>query len=230
LTKSSKFGIIKKQGAHGTFWRWNYMENYISTKIIIMSSSIIIFIFFVFIMQKLFRKSMITENGFKLLNGRDYKLLKILKFISIIIFSTIIISGIIGKAQASKNIRIFENSNWQKLYSLRNSIIEYVIRNELNPNVQWNNFMCQLPFKSPIVSKGGNDIGIHRYDDNTVAVYFFLSRGLLDMPSTVFVYTNNNTVISNIKKYIENDSYNNWKIEENWYRLFGEYGNNFYIK
>jgi hypothetical protein len=210
------------------------MDNYISTEITIMFFSIVILTLVGIIVYKLFKKLLEAEERNKMFeNDKRNKLIKI--FI-ITIFSVIFISGIIGTIQVSKNITIFENSNWRRLYSQRNSIVEEVIRNELNPNVSRNNFMCQLSFKSPIVSAGGNEIGIYRYDYNTVAVFFYLQRGFLDGPSTVFVYKNNNAVISNIEKYIENDSYNNWKIEENWYRLFGRsvneqyYEDNFYIK
>jgi len=118
--------------------------------------------------------------------------------------------------------KLIENIDWKILYSLRKSTVEKVIGKELNPNVEWNNFLCKLPFKFPIISNGGNDIVIYRYNDNTVTVYFYIFNGFFEWPITVFLYTNNNRVTDNIEKYIQNNSSNSWKLKENWYRLSGK--------
>ena len=127
--------------------------------------------------------------------------------------------------------RIIEKSDWKILYTARAKIIEKVINNELNPNVEWNNIVCQLPFEFPIVSNGGNDILIYRYSDNTVTVQFYIYRGFFEHPVTAFVYTNNKVVVDKINQYIINNTENNWKINENWFRLFGmDINDNYYFE
>ena len=44
--------------------------------------------------------------------------------------------------------------------------MEQVKNKELNPNVSWNGWVCELPFEFPVVSNGGNDIGITRNEEN----------------------------------------------------------------
>ena len=117
--------------------------------------------------------------------------------------------------------KLVENIDWKILYSSRKSIVEKVIREEINPNVEWNNVTSRLSFRFPIVSVGGNNIWIDRHEDDTVSVFFYIVNGFFEWPITVFAFSNNNLVIENIEKHIKNDPQNNWKIKENWYRLFG---------
>jgi hypothetical protein len=112
-----------------------------------------------------------------------------------------------------------ENIDWIMLYSLRKSIVEKVIRKELNPNVEWNSISCELPFEFPIVSVGGNDISIDRYEDNTVTVGFYIERWFFEWPYSEFVYSNNESSIIYLEKLVNEDTKNSWKIKENWYRI-----------
>jgi hypothetical protein len=115
-----------------------------------------------------------------------------------------------------------EKIDWILYYPLRNDIVEKVKLNKLNPNVSWNDLVCELPYEFPIVSNGGNDICIYRNSDNTLTVTFFISRTLFNAPSTYFVYTNSNRVVYDIEEYIKYDKNYNWKIKENWYRMHGK--------
>ena len=114
---------------------------------------------------------------------------------------------------------IIEKADWHILYRKRMEIVEKVQNKELNPNVSWNGWICELPFEFPIVSNGGNDIGIERNDSTqAVTIEFFISRGFLDNPSHYFIYTNddkNIIYLDSIIKYSEHS----WKIKENWYRI-----------
>src|SRR5690554_7722276 len=56
--------------------------------------------------------------------------------------------------------RIIEKVDWLVLYNQRITVIKKVKNNELKSTVSWNGFICELPFEFPIVSNGGNDIGI----------------------------------------------------------------------
>lgn len=59
-----------------------------------------------------------------------------------------------------------EKVDWLILENKRNEIVEQVKNKELNPNVSWNGWVCELPFEFPVVSNGGNDIGITRNEEN----------------------------------------------------------------
>lgn len=119
--------------------------------------------------------------------------------------------------------KIIEKIDWHIFYSKRNEIVQMVKNNELNPNVSWNNVLCELPFEFPVISNGGNDILIERvYNTNNVTVTFWIFRNFFSAPSTRIVFTNDITEIRRINNLIEKDPANNWVIEENWYRTFGE--------
>jgi hypothetical protein len=48
---------------------------------------------------------------------------------------------------------------------------------DLNPNVDWNGWVCELPFEFPVMTHGGNDIGIIRNEDkNTTTVTYWVFR------------------------------------------------------
>jgi hypothetical protein len=113
---------------------------------------------------------------------------------------------------------IIEKADWHILYSKRMEIVEKVKKRELNPNVSWNDYLCELPYKFPIVSKSGNDITIRRnHSTQAVTVEFFIVRGMLS-PSSYFIYTDDDERI-NYYESIINKSDRNWKIKENWYRI-----------
>ena len=117
---------------------------------------------------------------------------------------------------------VIEKVDWHILYKKRMEIVEKVQKKELNPNVSWNNWICELPFEYPIVSNGGNDIGISRNDSTqTITVKFFVFRNFFSAPSTFFIYTNDKKNIEYYNSITENSKHN-WRIKENWYRIMKE--------
>jgi len=114
---------------------------------------------------------------------------------------------------------IIEKADWHILYQKRMEIVEKVQKGELNPNVSWNDYLCELPFEFPIVSMSGNDIGISRNDSaQTITVEFFVIRGMLSS-STFFIYSNDNETLKDFDTMTAENSKRNWKIRENWYRI-----------
>lgn len=119
--------------------------------------------------------------------------------------------------------RLIEKVDWRIFYNKRTEIVEQVKSNDLNPNVDWNGWVCELPFEFPVISHGGNDIGIIRNEKkNTTTVTFWVFRNFFSAPSTRLIYTNDSTKIESINKLIKRHPKDNWKIEENWYRTYGE--------
>ena len=119
--------------------------------------------------------------------------------------------------------KIIEKIDWTIFYNKRMDIVQQVERKELNPNVSWNNWVCELPFEFPVVSNGGNEIGIYRNEENkTLTITFWVYRNFFSAPSTCFVYTNDNEEKKELDILISNDPDNNWKIDKNWYRTFRE--------
>lgn len=109
------------------------------------------------------------------------------------------------------------------LENKRNEIVEQVKTKELNPNVSWNGWVCELPFEFPVVSNGGNDIGISRNKENNgTTVTFWIFRNFFDLPSTYFVYTDDPEEIKRLDKKVAEQPDANWKIKENWYRKYGD--------
>jgi len=119
--------------------------------------------------------------------------------------------------------RLIEKVDWRIFYNKRTEIVEQVKSNDLNPNVDWNGWVCELPFEFPVISHGGNDIGIIRNEEkNTTTVTFWIFRNFFSAPSTRLIYTNDSAKIESINKLIKRHPKDNWKIEENWYRTYGE--------
>lgn len=116
-----------------------------------------------------------------------------------------------------------EKVDWFILENKRNEIVEQVKNKELNPNVSWNGWVCELPFEFPVVSKGGNDIGISRNEENNgTTVTFWVFRNFFDSPSTHFVYSDDPEEIKRLNKKVTDRPDDNWKIKENWYRKYGD--------
>lgn len=89
--------------------------------------------------------------------------------------------------------------------------------------MSWNGWVCELPFEFPIVSNGGNDIGISgNTENNGTTVTFWVFRNFFDSPSTHFVYTNDPEEITRLDKKVTENPDDNWKIKENWYRKYGD--------
>ena len=117
---------------------------------------------------------------------------------------------------------VIEKIDWHIFYGKRMEIVEQVRNKELNPNVSWNGWICELPFEFPIVSNGGNDIGIFRNDSTqTITVQFYVFRNFFSAPSTLLIYTDNEEDIKYYNSITENAKHN-WKIRENWYRIMRE--------
>ena len=115
--------------------------------------------------------------------------------------------------------QVLEKTDWLVLYNQRTAIVEQVKNNELNPNVTWNDVLCELPFEFPVVSNGGNDIMIFR-NDKAVTVKFWTYRNFFSAPSTSFIYTTDGDEIKGIEAKIKKEPNHNWKIEEHWYRVY----------
>ena len=118
---------------------------------------------------------------------------------------------------------LIEKADWYILYSKRCSVVDLVKQDKLTPNVSWNNWVCELPYEFPVISNGGNDIGISKNDSTgKVTVTFWVYRNFFSAPSTHFVYTDDPDEIEEINNLIKNRPGNNWKITDNWYRTFHE--------
>jgi hypothetical protein len=118
---------------------------------------------------------------------------------------------------------VIEKIDWFLLENKRNEIVEQVKNKEINPNVSWNGWVCELQFEFPVISNGGNDIGILRNKKNNgTTVMFWVFRNFFDSPSTHFVYSNDPENIKSLDEKIANRPNENWKIKENWYRTYGE--------
>ena len=103
------------------------------------------------------------------------------------------------------------------------AIVDKVKSGELNPNGNHNNGLCKLPYEFPVVSHGGNDILIGKSSDSEeLIVKFWIFRNFFEAPSIYFVYTTNEKKINELEERVARDPKNNWRIEENWYRTFGE--------
>lgn len=118
--------------------------------------------------------------------------------------------------------RVIEKADWYLFFNKRTEIVEKVKSRELNPNVDWNDWVCELPFEFPVISNGGNDIGISRDEkSSTVTIRFWVFRDYWDDPSTFLIYTNNIETINRLEKRISMKPNENWKHKRNWYRIGG---------
>ena len=115
--------------------------------------------------------------------------------------------------------RLIEKIDWMVFYNRRMDIVQQVRKGQLNPNVNWNGWTCQLPYDFPVISNGGNDIGIVRnQQNNTVTVTFFVFRNYMEAPSTELIYTDDKEEMATLNNLALNAPKDNWKLENNWYR------------
>ena len=104
---------------------------------------------------------------------------------------------------------MIEKADWLALKGKRTEIVEKIKSGELVANGKNNNGICELPFEFPVVSNGGNDVWIIRNKEtDKITVRFWVLRNFFDSPSTKFVFKENPE--------------NNWKLDDNWYRIYGE--------
>jgi hypothetical protein len=119
--------------------------------------------------------------------------------------------------------KLIEKADFYVLYNKRVEIVNQVKDDKLKPNVSWNNWICELPYEFPIISHGGNDIGISKSEDNeTMTITFFVFRNFFSAPSTKFIYTTRADDIKYYDEQVSKNSADNWKIENNWYRILSE--------
>jgi len=119
---------------------------------------------------------------------------------------------------------MYEKIDWNINYNKRIEVITKVKSGELKPNVSWNDWVCELPFEYPIISNGGNDIGISKNEKtNEYTISFWIFRNFFDSPSTYLIYSEDLETLERLDKKVKNEPDNNWKIKDNWYRIHGEY-------
>ncbi|MBK8089339.1 MAG: hypothetical protein IPK31_16140 [Chitinophagaceae bacterium] len=115
---------------------------------------------------------------------------------------------------------IIEKVDWTISYNKRSEIVNKVLEEELKPNKDMNNGICELPFDYPIISNGGNDIWIdENKNDNTKTIKFWISRGFFDSPQTYFIFTNDNEAKKYYQELVRTKPEYNWQLEGNWYRI-----------
>jgi len=118
---------------------------------------------------------------------------------------------------------VIEKVDWTLLKGKRTEIVAKIKSGELIANGKNNNGICELPFEFPIVSNGGNDVWIIRNKENDkLTVRFFVFRNFFDSPSTKFVFTEDEKTIEAFEKRIKEKPENNWKLDDNWYRIYGD--------
>jgi hypothetical protein len=115
---------------------------------------------------------------------------------------------------------LIEKVDWKIFYNKRMEIVEQVKQDKFGPYESGNS---KLPFQFPILSNGGNEVYISRNkSNNTVTVNFWVYRNFFSAPSTSFIYTNDSEEIKYMDTQMSNDPEHNWKIQDNWYRKWGE--------
>lgn len=189
---------------------------YIILSYYILPYFLIPFFWFVFVITLLILGIRNIVKTFKLIN--ELKQFKVRAIKTILVFS---IFGItFYKVNYIPNL-IIEKIDWHLLYEKRNQIVCQVKNKELEPNVVWNDWICELPFDFPIISNGGNDIGITKNEDKPT-IHFWVFRNFFDNPSTYFIYTENEDDLKYFEQKIKENPKNNWKLKDNWYRIYGD--------
>ena len=97
----------------------------------------------------------------------------------------------------------------------RNVVVSEVLSGQLVPNVEYNPSLINLGGKSPILSKGGNDIVVENHD-NLTYVFFYTFRGILDNYSG-YLYVPEGGVPDKYSDLNETEVAEIKHIEDNWY-------------
>ncbi|MBR9861505.1 hypothetical protein GYB22_12330 [bacterium] len=116
--------------------------------------------------------------------------------------------------------RLIERVDWHINLKNRIELVEQVESGELKPNHENFEEVCQLPFKFPIVSVGGNQILIYSNDSSSGhTIMFWTNKPFFTEPSTFYVYTTEKNQIEFYNKLMVNTPNENWKVSEHWYRV-----------
>ncbi len=117
---------------------------------------------------------------------------------------------------------IIEKTDWTILKNKRTEIVQQIKRNEIKGKGISGNGIFELPFEFPIVSNGGNDVWVYKNkENNSVTVQFWVFRNFFDSPSTLFVYSDDKGRIADLEQKLKENPKNNWKLDKNWYRIYG---------
>ncbi len=105
----------------------------------------------------------------------------------------------------------------------KKEIVRKIKRRQINPNIGHSDYSCKFHKGYPHVSNPDNFIEIYRYkNQKTVTVVFYILRNFMEAPSTLLIYTNEKNSINKLEEAIIKNPEQNWKVEENWYRFYGE--------
>ena len=138
------------------------------------------------------------------------RILKVLIFLILFYFTynPMIIHGLIEKV------------DWEIFYNKRMEIVDEIKLDKFGP---YESGVSKLPFQFPVLSNGGNEVEVYKNKrTNTVTINFWVYRNFFSAPSTSFVYTNDNEEIKELEDQVSHDPIHNWKIQDNWYRTWGE--------
>ncbi len=118
--------------------------------------------------------------------------------------------------------KIIEKADWNILKNKRTEIVHRIKRNEIKGKGTSGNGIFELPFGFPTVSNGGNDVWVFRNkENNSITIQFWVFRNFIDSPSTLFVYSDDEERIADLEQKIKENPKNNWKLDKNWYRIYG---------
>ena len=105
----------------------------------------------------------------------------------------------------------------------KKEIVEKIKQGEITKDLKSHSVYTQLPSGYPQVSNPNNKIIISRNEvDNTLTVYFYIFSNFMEAPSIILFYTNDPDMIKSLEEDIVAHPEQNWKVEENWYRFYGE--------
>lgn len=175
---------------------------------------------FIWLLMMLFFLILILRNLIVAFKNRNVSLIlnqRVLKLMVVIL----LFSLTFYKANHVPQL-IIEKIDWVILYNKRKNIVDEVKNDKLKPNVSYSHVMCELPYEFPIVSNGGNDIAIYYNDKKEYTILFFVFRNFFEAPSTKIIYSENIENINYYETKINRDPANNWKIKNNWYRIYGD--------
>ena len=117
---------------------------------------------------------------------------------------------------------IIEKTDWVILKNKRTEIVEQIKRNEIKGKGTSGNGIFELPFEFPILSNAGNDVWVFKNkENNSVTIQFWVFRNFFDSPSTLFVYSDDKERIADLEQKVKENPKNNWKLDKNWYRIYG---------